>query len=393
MKHPFWIINSILLLLTVAIFVFILTSKVEIPKREDILPRKYSPITTEQFIQVNISKIYEHDIFGTYRKELPLPDINIPPIPAPPELAQPIVPAPLKPQFLDPLDINLKGITILGADASKNRIIIADNKTNRETNYRVGDQIEDGQIIRIFSNKIIILRANGQQEVLYLREQDAKKDPLYSLIDEWDRVVKALENGTYQINISEFKQRIKSLAQLIDILDLTTAYKQGISIGCRIGHLPEKSLGMYLGLQTGDIIHSINSIPATTLDNRLKIYKSIVSMQDNDTLIINLIRKKQEITITFILKDFEPEKVVTPNLEKKTTELTEQPEPASIAHASKINSFMDIPQKKGSLTLLTQHEKHILAEQNKKYKSTLNKINANEMQYMRTQGQKPRHLA
>lgn len=55
--------------------------------------------------------------------------------------------------------------------------MIADNKTNQEGTFKVGDTVQDAQLIRIFSNKIILLRNNGQQEVLYLREQDAKLIP------------------------------------------------------------------------------------------------------------------------------------------------------------------------------------------------------------------------
>ena len=39
---------------------------------------------------------------------------------------------------------------------------------------------EDAQLIKIFNNKAIFLRANGQQEVLYLRPKDAQLDPTYT---------------------------------------------------------------------------------------------------------------------------------------------------------------------------------------------------------------------
>ena len=43
---------------------------------------------------------------------------------------------------------------------------------------KTGDVIEDAQLMRIFSNKVVLVRSNGQQEVLYLREKDAKTDPI-----------------------------------------------------------------------------------------------------------------------------------------------------------------------------------------------------------------------
>ncbi len=401
MKHPFWIVNSILLFLVIIALAFMFMSRVEIPEREDIKPRKYSAIAAEHSVQINISKIYENDLFGTYQRELPQPDlIDIPPLPTPPEPTQATIPPTPKPQFLDPLDINLKGITILGSDPSKTRAIIADNKTQREVNYKVGDNIEDGQLIRIFSNKVVILRANGQQEVLYLREQDAKKDPLYSLIDEWNKVV-TVDGSKYILNIKEFAARVKSLAQLIDLVDLTTAYKNGQNAGCRIGQLPEKSFGTYIGLQSGDIITKINDIETTSLDNRLKIYKKIVGMRNGDTIQITLLRKKQELTLTIVLKD--PSEIQ----EEETIEESAQPavitpkipEPKEDEIAAVKTNIEDKEQPtdgaqaaKGAITVLTNNQKQQIAQQGTRFKPVVNRMQLDEKQYMLAHGKKPTHL-
>lgn len=403
MKHPFWIVNSLLLVLILVALAFILMSRVEIPPREDIVPRKYSAIATERSVQVNISKIYENDLFGTYQKELPQPEGQLAiPLPPPPEPTQPTIPPTPKPQFLDPLDISLKGITILGSDGAKTRAIIADNKTQRETNYKVGDSIEDGQLVRIFSNKVVIIRANGQQEVLYLREQDAKKDPLYSLIDEWNKVVSPVDGSTYQLNIKEFTQRVKSLAQLIDMLDLTTAYKQGESVGCRIGQLPEKSFGTYIGLQSGDIITAINGIAATTIDNRLKIYKKIVGMHNGDTIQIALQRKKQEMELTIVLKDnSDTKEAVAPEQTPQTPSKPQIPEPEEGMEIARKNKeaqsqptqVAQVARTAGPVTLLTHNEKQIIAQRGTKFRPTINKLQLDEKRYMLAKGKKPTHLS
>jgi len=392
MKHPFWIVNSLLLLLVLIALAFIFMNRVEIPEREDIVPRKYSAIAAEHSVQINISKIYENDLFGTYQKELPQADlIDIPQLPAAPEPIQATIPPTPKPQFLDPLDINLKGITIIGADPSKTRAIIADNKTQREANYVVGDGIEDGQLIRIFSNKIVILRANGQQEVLYLRETDAKKDPLYSLIDEWNKVVSPIDGATYQINTKEFTQRVKSLAQLIDMLDVTTAYKQGESIGCRIGQLPEKSFGAYIGLQSGDIITKINNIDATTIDNRLKIYKKIVGMRNGDTIQITLQRKKEEMTLRVVLKD--PSEILEDDIQDEIAPpATLKPKIPEAKEDDVVPEVTQVPLQTGAITVLTHNQKQHIAQQGTKFRPTVNKMQLDEKQYMLAKGKKPTHL-
>ncbi len=316
MKHPFWIVNSALFFLVLFALIFIYFSQVYIPEREDIEPAIHT-IKKEQIVPVNINKIYENDLFGTYEKEFPIPkepEYTVP-IPEPPTPQKVEIPELPKPQFLDPLNITLKGIFTLSNDSAKNRAVIMDNKTNKESTYKVGDTIEDAQLIRIFGNKIIFLRANGQQEVLYLREQDAKTDAAYAVIEDWDDVARSTGTNTYVVSPTAFINRVQNLAQLIDMLRLTTAYKQGQSIGSRIGQIEAKSFGTQVGLQPGDIIISINGISGDKTENRLKIYKDIVATPYDGTIKIVLLRDKEEQTLELTLHDFTHEEL---QKEKKT---------------------------------------------------------------------------
>jgi len=279
MKHPFWIVNSLLFFLVIFTLIFIYTSRVPVPERESIEP-VYIPPKKDRKLDINIRKIYEDDLFGTYKKELkPVRQDFTTPFPEPPPPQKTSITAVSTPKFLDPLDITLKGIVVISTNDTKNRAIIEDNKTKREDMYKVGDLIEGAQLIRIFRNKVIFLRSNGQQEVLYLREQDAKFDPAFAIIDGWDNVIQKVSENNYLISPKEFIFRVTNLAQFIDILGLTSAYQKGKSIGCRIGTLGLESLGVYLGLQTGDIILTINDIPAFNTPNRLKIYNKILTFQ------------------------------------------------------------------------------------------------------------------
>lgn len=315
MKHPIWILNSTLALLLVLAFGFIFVSRQKPSAREDIEPSGTTSPLKGEVVKVNIHNIYENDLFGTYKKEFPLyvPG-SIDPLPAPPVAKQVSVPPVPTPQFLDPLNITLKGIIIMIDDDSRNRAIIADNTTNKETVYSVGQIIQDAQLIRILSNKVIILRSNGQQEVLYLREKDAKMDPAYSSPSDWHDVIKKISDTEFEISPREFVSRVNNLAQFIDMLDLITVYKQGKSIGCRIGSTTANTLGNELGLQTSDVIVSINNTPATTTDERFKIYKEIITMQNNNTINVKIMRQNQEVTLQFILKDFKQKDDQLPNM-------------------------------------------------------------------------------
>ena len=367
MKHPFWIVNSALLFLVLLALIFIYFSRVRLPERESIELIEIKP-TKERRLDINISKIYENDLFDTYKKELPGVKsldlaIPFPEPPAPQEVAIPELP---KPEFLDPLDITLKGIIVVGTNDAKNRAIIQDNKTKQENTYKVGDTIEDSQMIRIFRNKVIFLRTNGQQEILYLREQDAKFDPAYALIDEWDMVVQKIKKNNYLISPKVFASRIKNLGQLIETLSLTTAYQKGKSIGCRIGQLEKDSLGMNLGLQPGDIILKINNISARTTSERLSIYKAITVLGIDDIISVDFIRNKKEQTITYTLKNF--------STIKETGE-----------------GETETPQKgKASISPLKAKEKEKILRQKHKFAPTVQEIRKQERRNMFERGKAPR---
>lgn len=359
MKHPIWIVNSTLLVLILCTVAFVLFSHVSLPEREDIEPSSYSRIKKEKKLQINIGQIYSADLFGTVaateeveekEKAFPLP-------PEPQSVEIPDLP---QPQFLDPLDISLKGIFVVSTDSTKNRTIIADNKTKKEATYKIGDTIGDAQLMRIFGNKIILLRSNGQQEVLFLREQDAKMDTGYAAIDEWSLVVQPISGTLYMIDSVAFAHAIPDLGQFIELLHLITAYKQGVSIGCRVGTLDEKSIGTALGLQAGDIITSIDGIPATTMEERLKIYESVLSKKENDKIAVTLTRNQEELTFEYLLKELLPQ-----------------------------GANPEIPENQNRIQKLEDQEKVNIIKQKYKFAPTLEDIRKRERKNMLEKGQAP----
>ena len=251
---------------------------------------------------IDLKKIYENDLFDTYKPEVapPKKPDYAKPIPTPPEPVS--IPAPKveEPKFLDPLPITLTGIFMLN-DETLNRAIIIDNKSKEEITYKNGDEIEDAQLVKIFSNKVLLIRSNGQQEILYLNQEDAKFDELAFSKKDWSHVVKKTDQFEYRIDKEEFAYEVKSLSNIIDLFNLTTAYKQGKSIGAKIGQIDEASIAYEMGFKSGDIITKINKLPATTTTERLAIYKEISKLPDNSSLDIEILRNNspEKITLTF----------------------------------------------------------------------------------------------
>lgn len=306
MRHPLWILNSALLLLLIIAAGFTFVAQVEVPEREEIKPSDNKKTILKGSEKINIQDIYQQgDIFKSYVPKIEEPEqapapTEPPPAPEPVTIPIPEIP---EPKFTDPLNITLKGIIVVTNDDRKNRAIIADNATNKELLYKVEDLIEDARLIKILSNKVIFLRAGGQQEILYLRHKDAQLDPVYTVNSSWSSVIEQASENMFIVHTMLFTDRVKNLAQCIDLLDLITVYQKGKSVGCRIGNVDENTLGKALGFQQGDIIMSVDDIAPTDTQQRMNIYKAITNMKNKESFKVLVKRQDRDIFITYMLSD------------------------------------------------------------------------------------------
>ena len=308
MRHPFWILNTSLLLLLLICAGFILFTQQTLPRKierskKSILPKTIVALDMEPIV---IAKIFENDLFDTYHEKIEAPSEQhfTNPIPLPPTPTEVIIPEDPTVPFLPPLAVTLKGIMIINDD-SKNMVIIEDNATKKQEIYKVGDSLEDAQLIRILYNKIILIRSNGQFETLYLNEKDIINQTSADIAqDHWSKIIKKINDYTYQVDPTSFAELVNDLAHFIDLFDLTTVYKKGKSYGCRIGKVSSLSLPYVLGFESYDIITLIADIPPTTTDNRLEIYKKITNLPLESSFTVQLYRNETLKTVVFTLTDF-----------------------------------------------------------------------------------------
>jgi len=371
MRHPLWILNSALLLLLIIAAGFMFVAQVEVPERKEIKPSDHKKTIQKQTEKINIQAIYQDDLFGSYVKKVEEPQQAPTPTepPPPPEPVTIAIPEIKEPTFSDPLNITLKGIIIITNDDRKNRAIIADNATHKEQLYKVEDLIEDARLIKILSNKVIFLRANGQQEVLYLRHKDAELDPVYTPYSSWSNIIEQVNDTTYMIHTVLFVDRVKNLAQCIDLLDLITVYQKGKSVGCRIGLVEENTLGKALGFQRGDIIMSVDGIAPTDTEQRMNIYKKIINMNPKESFTVSLKRQDQDVKMTYILSD------------------TKKPKPAEAAvEGAEAQKPTPTPNEE-----LTQEQIKALEERHT-FAPTLKDIRDRERQNMLDRGKAPQTL-
>lgn len=331
MKNPLWIINSALAVLVCLLFILMLVMKSPLPKRESLFAPAAAPLQNN-FSRIIPSRIYENDLFKTYVKpvvqEKPQEEENFNP-PLPPQPKNFSKKPKTAPDFLPPLDIELKGV-IFNSNSFYSRAIVMNRKTKQETLYKIGDTIEDAHLIYVGKNKAMFIRSNGQQESLFVTAEDAQKDSIYAPV-QVSNAVEKIDDTNYIVNIDQFTKEINNLAQLLDILDITTAFDKGQSIGCHVGKISFKSLGSALGFRQDDIIVSINNHKTNTTSNRVKIYKELAKAPNNYNIPVVVMRGGRELNFTYTLHKRMP---------KKETETKYQRLPAGTPLSDEVKQVM-----------------------------------------------------
>ncbi|MBD3273296.1 hypothetical protein GF385_03025 [Candidatus Dependentiae bacterium] len=306
MKQNLWILNSSLLI----IFLIILFLNVSLKQEAPTMRKKL--ITTEKIEKkklktgINLEKIYKQDIFGTYRplaKPEPIQKKLVTAIPEyTPHKIKPI-PEPPKQEFIEPLKIKISGI--ISSSQEEKSIAMINDETNKEKIYHLGDMIKDAQVIKIAKNKVIILRANGQQETFLLRKEEI---PGEKIPENWKYIIQKKEENEFIINPKEFAKKINTLGQLMEDFSLIPAYKKGEIIGIRVGEKKENEIAGIFGLSKDDIILSINNINTSDIKDRIKIYDKIIESKLGDTIELTVKRNNQDIKISYDLEKIEKPK-------------------------------------------------------------------------------------
>jgi len=317
-KQQLWIANSVLILFFITAFCVQILLKKDIPVFRQRKSRNIEQNTTKLPIVVNLEKIYKNDLFGTYvaQETQPIQKNFVTPIPQL-NVAAPAAPPPLqKPQFLPPLPVSVKGIIL--ANDPENSIAMVADQTGKEHVYRIGEKIQDAQVLKLTKNKMVVLRANGQQETFYLR----KPEKLTSGLSKWEYAIKKIDENLYHIDPLEFTKEITSAGELVELLNIGAHYENSTPTGVRIGNLSHHPVGGHLGLQEDDIITSINQIPTITAKDRIRILDTISKLEKGEQIIVIFKRGTKQKTYTYLLA-----KIEKPSpFELSTQRQLEQPE-------------------------------------------------------------------
>jgi type II secretion system protein C len=246
------------------------------------------------------AQIYGHrNIFTTEAARSDFKDKGVAELGDVPRLVMPEpmqLPERKEPELVDPLQIVLSGI-ILSSQEDTSICIISD-ETDKESTFSVGDKIKDGVLIRILRDKIVVLRANGQQETFFLHEADAD---LYESSAVEDFIIKK-DTNEYEIHLDKFLARFGSLGEFLsELFILSIAEEDDRLSEIKVINSLDFSLATVLGLQEGDLLKTINGFDLRDYRDRVDAYDSVSSIQAGDQVIVQINRSGENLKLTYNL--------------------------------------------------------------------------------------------
>jgi len=228
-----------------------------------------------------------------------------------PEPVQPVERAPsiVAPVPNIPLDFILVG-TIVGK--TRSFAIIENKRTREQSLYRVGHTLEGGaRIIDVARNRVVILRGKDEEvlEVAYIPNQKGRqgrqvmpssRPPIPAApVPMQGRGVRQVSKNQWVLDRDEVDGAISNLPQLLTKARIIPNFSNGKPDGFRIFAISKGSLYDKIGLQNGDILHTVNGIDVKDPKNFLKVFEQL---KDEPQITVDLVRRNQKQTFNYEIR-------------------------------------------------------------------------------------------
>lgn len=326
MKKYYWIINLAL----VSVFAYLVSDLLLNYANKTLSPTPVAPslslakTTTKQELKPvsYYTIITERNLFNS------VPESAIPkdkPVTPPPPL--PPVETP-KEEDLPLTKLNLKLTGTVAGTPGNSYAFIEDKNKRKQDLYKIGDKVQDAEIIDIARTKVI-LRNKGKDEVLLLYEDEQKAKKLQqasvpapaaqtapatrrSLLgrgmkpapseagsqDQGEQPASQppTEEGIKTISREEINKNIENLNQFMSQVRLRPYFVEGKSEGFMISQIAPGSLLEKIGLTNGDVLKSVNGIPIDSPEKAFEVYQQL---REETTIVLDIERNRTPQTFTY----------------------------------------------------------------------------------------------
>jgi len=195
------------------------------------------------------------------------------------------------------IDAQLMGTIVMKPDtASLAMIQLNSNKTI--TPYGIGDQLLDAKI-EVIEPEYVWIRRNNQLEVLRLfgeKNETGKTSAKPKSKGDDDSGVSKSGKDKYTVDQEVFDELLQNPEKLYTQIRATEHKKDGEVDGYRVSGIRRKSIFYKLGIKNGDVIHNVNGMPLTNLNEAMKAFESLQSSRDFN---FDITRRRKKRTMEY----------------------------------------------------------------------------------------------
>ncbi len=196
------------------------------------------------------------------------------------------------PVYKSNLDAKLLG-TVAGSTEYAYAVIQLNNDVNV---YRVKDTIGNAIVLVIERKKVILLH-NGAKEELGMYEEGNQGTPGLPPLAGGN--IQKVGQGNYVIPESQFKSATQNMGELLTQARVVPNISGNRINGYRIFAITPGSIYANIGLQDGDVIHSVNGIQVTTPESALQLFQQL---QNERRFTVNIDRNGQSMTLNYTVQ-------------------------------------------------------------------------------------------
>lgn len=193
------------------------------------------------------------------------------------------------------IDAQLMG-TIVMKPAISSLAMIQLNSNKTITPYGVGDQLLDAKI-EVIEPEYVWIRRNNQLEVLRLfGEKQATGTSKPKKENKDDSGVSKSGKDKYTVDQEVFDELLQNPEKLYTQIRATEHKKDGEVDGYRVSGIRRKSIFYKLGIKNGDVIHNVNGMSLTNLNEAMKAFESLQSSRDFN---FDITRRRKKRTMEY----------------------------------------------------------------------------------------------
>jgi general secretion pathway protein C len=194
--------------------------------------------------------------------------------------------------------------TMVAEPANFSSALIALDDKNGETNgYGIGDEVTQGAVVVEIEKKKVVLQRDGKREVLLFDEDGVKPRKKVSSSsggsEDEDGIAETSENK-FVIPRETLDKYIGDLDALAKMGRARPHRDDGGSVdGYRLSGIRKNTLGSKLGIKTGDVVHSVNGKPLTSMKEAMDAWQSL---QNEGGFNFEITRRGQRQTMEYTVR-------------------------------------------------------------------------------------------